>query len=421
MIKTKVVCVGIKQESVHKFNRAMIELQELAKSCEMEVVRTFQQVLESEHSSTYIGKGKINEIKEYCVDQNISTVVTLHELSPTQLRNLDQELGLAVFDRTSLILEIFAQRARSREAKLQVELARLQYELPRMIGSYSALNRQAGSSGSMRSRGSGETKLETDRRHLQRRVVEMSREIESISNQRKVQRKQRKKIGLFHVALVGYTNAGKSTLMNRLLSMSRPDELNKQVLVKDQLFSTLETSIRFVKIDGFPTFLLSDTVGFVSDLPHHLIKAFHSTLEEAIEADLCLHVVDFSNPDYLHHIETTRQTLKEIGATATEVLVLNKTDNADSVYDGNGVVRVLVSALTGEGCQDLISTIFNLRFSDARKYRGVIPYEFSEDFFQLSSLGWVIDEKETESGFECTIMIHVEHEPLAKKYLKITQ
>ncbi|MBV1710003.1 MAG: GTPase HflX, partial [Erysipelothrix sp.] len=307
--KQRVVIIGIKDTSTINFSRAMDELVNLAVACDMDVIASFQQVASSE-SSTYIGSGKIEEVKSFCAENEVGTVITLHELSPSQLRNLDEALDLAVFDRTALILEIFARRAKSKEAKLQVELARLQYELPRMIGSYTALSRQAGSQGAMRSRGTGETKLELDRRRLERQVYEMNQDLQLIAQQRQVQRRKRKKQGLFNVALVGYTNAGKSTLMNRLISISQNGVLEKEVFVKDQLFATLETSVRNIHIPPYPPFILSDTVGFVSDLPHQLIKAFRSTLEEAIEADILLHVVDFSDPDHQVHIDITRETLR---------------------------------------------------------------------------------------------------------------
>lgn len=398
-MKTKVICVGIKNQSTDLFEKAMEELRQLCHANDMEVVASFQQVLASENSSTYLGSGKIEEIKLFCEEEEVDTVVTLHDLSPSQLRNLDEALDLAVFDRTSIILNIFASRAKSKEARLQVDLARLQYELPRMIGSYEALSRQAGSSGSMRSRGTGETKLEMDRRHLQGRIQEMKKELESIKAQRAVQRRRRSKQGLFHVALVGYTNAGKSTLMNQLLSMSKLKQNEKEVWVFDQLFATLDTSVRRLEIEGYPPLLCSDTVGFVQDLPTTLIEAFHSTLEEAIEADVLLHVVDFSDENYSHHIKVTRDTLKVIQADAPEILVLNKTDQTNAVVMNNGDVRVYISALTGLGMDELMKRIFEVLFRHGRNFQCMVPYHDAQDYFLMKVHGLLQEDVKTDAGY----------------------
>lgn len=397
-----VVIVGIKDMSVDSFSRAMEELVNLALACDMEVVASFQQVT-SAGLSSYIGSGKIEEVRNFCLENEINTVVTLHELSPSQLRNLDEALNLVVLDRTALILEIFARRAKSKEAKLQVEVARLQYELPRMIGSYTAYGRQAGSLGTMQSRGVGETKLELDRRRLQRRIFELNQDLQLIAQQRQVQRRRRKKQGLFNVAMVGYTNAGKSSLMNRFLSMSQNGSDDKEVFVKDQLFATLETSVRNIHIPPYPPFILSDTVGFVSELPHPLIKAFHSTLEEAIEADILLHVVDFSDPDHLNHIETTRETLREIGAGfIPEILVLNKCDKISNLHDNNGHDSMRISALTGEGIQELIKKVFDHRFS-GEPAEILIPYDRMDLIFLIQQECLILSSSEEDSGYRMSI------------------
>lgn len=400
--KQRVVILGVKDTSATNFNRAMEELVNLASACDMDVIASFQQVA-STGSSTYIGSGKIEEIKNFCAENDVGTVITLHELSPSQLRNLDEALDLAVFDRTALILEIFARRAKSKEAKLQVDVARLQYELPRMIGSYTALSRQAGSQGAMRSRGTGETKLELDRRRLERQIYEMNQDLQLIAQQRQVQRRKRKKQGLFNVALVGYTNAGKSTLMNHLISISQNGASEKEVFVKDQLFATLETSVRNIHIPPYPPFILSDTVGFVSDLPHQLIKAFRSTLEEAIEADILLHVVDFSDPDHQVHIETTRETLRDIGAgSIEEILVLNKSDKTSESFMPNGHNSIRISALTGMGIDELIKTLFDFRFqSDSINI--LLPYQRVDMLFLIQEECMTMSSAEDEEGYRMTI------------------
>lgn len=400
--KQRVVIIGIKDTSTINFSRAMDELVNLAVACDMDVIASFQQVASSE-SSTYIGSGKIEEVKSFCAENEVGTVITLHELSPSQLRNLDEALDLAVFDRTALILEIFARRAKSKEAKLQVELARLQYELPRMIGSYTALSRQAGSQGAMRSRGTGETKLELDRRRLERQVYEMNQDLQLIAQQRQVQRRKRKKQGLFNVALVGYTNAGKSTLMNRLISISQNGVLEKEVFVKDQLFATLETSVRNIHIPPYPPFILSDTVGFVSDLPHQLIKAFRSTLEEAIEADILLHVVDFSDPDHQVHIDITRETLRDIGAgSIEEILVLNKSDKSVETFTPNGSNSIRISALTGAGINELIKALFEFRFQN-ESVNIFLPYQRMDMLFLIQEECMILTSVEDEDGYRMTI------------------
>ncbi len=400
--KQRIVIIGIRDTSSDSFSRAMDELINLASACDMEVIASFQQVT-SAGLSSYIGNGKIEEIRSFCLENEISTVVTLDELSPSQLRNLDEALNLVVLDRTALILEIFARRAKSKEAKLQVEVARLQYELLRMIGSYTAYGRQAGSLGTMQSRGVGETKLELDRRRLQRRIFELNQDLQLIAQQRQVQRRRRKKQGLFNVALVGYTNAGKSSLMNRFISMSQNGTDDKEVYVKDQLFATLETSVRNIHIPPYPPFILSDTVGFVSDLPHPLIKAFHSTLEEAIEADILLHVVDFSDPDHLTHIETTRKTLRDIGAgSIPEVLVLNKCDKISQLYANNGHDSIRISALTGDGIDDLISKIFSYRFT-GEPLEILIPYDRMDLIFLIQQECMILSSIEEDLGYRMSI------------------
>lgn len=400
--KQRVVILGVKDTSATNFNRAMEELVNLAAACDMDVIASFQQVA-STGSYTYIGSGKIEEIKNFCAENEVGTVIALHELSPSQLRNLDEALDLAVFDRTALILEIFARRAKSKEAKLQVDVARLQYELPRMIGSYTALSRQAGSQGAMRSRGTGETKLELDRRRLERQIYEMNQDLQLIAQQRQVQRRKRKKQGLFNVALVGYTNAGKSTLMNRLISISQNGASEKEVFVKDQLFATLETSVRNIHIPPYPPFILSDTVGFVSDLPHQLIKAFRSTLEEAIEADILLHVVDFSDPDHQVHIETTRETLRDIGAgSIEEILVLNKSDKTSESFIPNGHNSIRISALTGMGIDELIKTLFDFRFQ-SESINILLPYQRVDMLFLIQEECMTLASAEEEEGYRMTI------------------
>ena len=311
--------------SPEKHARAMSELRGLAEACGLLVVSVIVQNAPQITHATYIGSGKVIELKHEIEACDADIVLFNEALTPMQMRNLEKELDTEVLDRTGLILQIFASRARTREAKLQVESARLQYMLPRLIGMRASLSRQGGGSGRLSNKGAGEQKLELDRRRIEKRIAELRRELEIVERERSTQRSRRLRIGLTRVALVGYTNAGKSTIMNALLKGSQ--DKGKEVLEADMLFATLDTSVRRIEAPGHIPFLLSDTVGFVSDLPHALVKAFRSTLDEVRYADLLLEVVDFSDPDYREQIEVTAKTLEEIGADHIPVVYLyNKTD-----------------------------------------------------------------------------------------------
>lgn len=355
-----------------KYERAMAELAGLAKACGLRVVSTLVQNAPQVTHATYLGSGKVQELKREVEFMDADIVLFNEALTPMQTRNLEKELDTEVLDRTGLILQIFASRARTREAKLQVESARLQYMLPRLVGMRASLSRQGGGSGRLSNKGAGEQKLELDRRRIEHRIAELSRELEVVERERATQRGRRLRAGLTRVSLVGYTNAGKSTVMNALLEYSAcarsgkaagsadPDAIKgrlpetvppaqssdqrsygkplpdtapdtapdgKKVFQADMLFATLDTSVRCIEVPGSMPFLLTDTVGFVGDLPHSLVKAFRSTLDEVRYSDLLLEVVDFSDPDYQEQIEVTAKTLKEIGADRIPVVYLyNKTD-----------------------------------------------------------------------------------------------
>lgn len=281
------------------FELAMDEMVSLVKACNMEPAGRIEQNMESPNTATYIGAGKVREVCEMARALEADIVVFDNGLTPIQLRNLSRELECPVMDRTTLILEIFSARARTREARLQVEVARLQYMLPRLVGLHDALSRQGGASGAMSNKGAGEKKLELDRRRLEQRLTGMRRELEDIAGERETQRKKRAESGIPRVALVGYTNAGKSTIMNAMLEAYAGDgETNvsqKKVFEEDMLFATLDTTVRRIAPPDRNAFLLSDTVGFISNLPHNLVKAFRSTLEEVREADLLIQVIDYSD------------------------------------------------------------------------------------------------------------------------------
>jgi GTP-binding protein HflX len=302
-------------------------------------------------------------------------VICNDELSPSQIRNLESVLGCKVIDRTVLILDIFAQRARTKEAQLQVEAAKLQYILPRLSGLGESLGRQR-SGGGLINRGSGETKLELDRRKLEDRINVIQKELETLVAGRQNQRKKRKKEEIPVIAFVGYTNAGKSTLMNTLLDTYHRSQ-EKQVFEKDMLFATLETSVRNITLPDNKSCLLTDTVGFISKLPHQLVKAFRSTLEEVAEADLLVHVVDYSNPNYQQHMEVTNQTLKELGVENIPMIyAYNKSDRVEADRIREEVIQdaVVISAKKRIGIDQLVSAIDQKVFTRYMQCDMLIPY-----------------------------------------------
>ena len=326
----KAFLVGVNLNDGEDYLLSLEELDALAQACDMEVVGIAEQTLPEVHKAYYIGTGKVDEVKEMAMDCGADVIIFDNSLSPMQLRNLQERLEKPVLDRSTLILDIFAGRARSREAKLQVEVARLQYMLPRLVGLHAALGRQGGGTGSLSNKGAGEKKLELDRRVLERRLTQLRRELKEVGEGRQTQRKRRAGSGMPRVALVGYTNAGKSTLLNAMLDLYGSDETDveeKKVMEKDMLFATLDTTVRKIAPDNHHAFLLSDTVGFIHKLPHNLVEAFHSTLEEAKEASLLLQVVDYSDPHYKEQIAVTNQTLWELGADGIPMIyVYNKAD-----------------------------------------------------------------------------------------------
>lgn len=373
-LQQKAVLVGVNLNHQDDFEYSMEELANLAEACDIEVVATLTQNLVKVNTSHYIGTGKLQEVTALLEANDGNLVIFNDELSPSQIRNLESDLACKVIDRTVLILDIFDQRAKTREAQLQVEVAQLKYMLPRLVGLRESLGRQSGGVGT-KNRGAGETRLELDRRRIEEKINALSKELETLVAHRQTQRKQRKKNDVPVVSLVGYTNAGKSTIMNAMMELFNPEQ-EKQVFEKDMLFATLETSVRSIPLEDNKTFLLTDTVGFVSKLPHHLIKAFRSTLEEVAEADLLIHVVDFSNPEYERLIEITNQTLKEIGITDIPVIyAYNKSDLADRKIPEIQGDKVYLAAKPRIGIQELVKLIRERVFKDYIRCEMLVPYD----------------------------------------------
>ncbi|MBM7716641.1 GTPase HflX [Siminovitchia sp. FSL H7-0308] len=347
----------------HHFQYSMDELASLTTTAKAKVLATMVQKRERLHPSTYLGKGKLEELQSLVEELEPDLIIFNDELTPTQLRNLQEKFSGRVLDRTQLILDIFAQRAKSREGKLQVELAQLQYLLPRLAGQGIALSRLGGGIGT---RGPGETKLESDRRHIRRRIDEIKRQLETIVQHRKGYRSRRKRNNTYQIAIVGYTNAGKSTLFNRL-SMA-------ESFAEDKLFATLDPLTRRIVLPSGYSVLITDTVGFIQDLPTTLVAAFRSTLEEAREADLLLHVVDCSNPDYSNHEETVRELLKELEiAHLPQLTVYNKADQIHSDFVPSSGDAVLMSAFDENDRNLLKQKIESMAVASMEYYHVIIP------------------------------------------------
>jgi GTP-binding protein HflX len=347
----------------------MKELKALVEAAGGRAVATLVQTRERPDSRTFFGKGKLQELLHLVEELEPDLLVFDRELSPGQLRHLDELIPVQVIDRTMLILDIFSSRAHSLEGKLQVELATLQYRLPRLIGKGQVLSRTGAGIGT---RGLGEQQLELDRRHIRRRINDLQRQLAKVKKTRDLHRKQRLRQGLKTVSLVGYTNAGKSSLFNMLCQKAHSSGQD-QAEADERLFHTLDTTIRKIKLAAGHEVLISDTVGFIQDLPHHLIAAFRSTLEEAVGADVILHIIDAADEAYFEKVEVVNQVLEELGADREQVyMVFNKIDKAPQLESVNGVVP-RISALTGQGIADLLLFLDQLLWPQDAAHRPVRP------------------------------------------------
>lgn len=360
----KAILVGCQlQETDRHFRYSLEELASLTATAHGEVISTMTQKQDRLHPATYIGKGKLEELQHLEEELEPDLIIINDELTPSQLRNLQEKLTGRVLDRTQLILDIFAQRARSKEGKLQVELAQLQYLLPRLSGQGIAMSRLGGGIGT---RGPGETKLESDRRHIRRRIDEIKKQLQTVVEHRERYRERRKRNNAFQIAIVGYTNAGKSTLFNRLSTADSYEE--------DKLFATLDPMTRRVVLPSGYTALLTDTVGFIQDLPTALIAAFRSTLEEVKEADLLLHVVDSSNPDYNNHERTVQQLLKELKMDhLPQLTVYNKADETHPDFVPGSGETIIMSAFKEENRTQLKQKIEDVAVANMQFYSVIVP------------------------------------------------
>jgi GTPase len=403
----RVVLMGVWTEgTLGMAENSLRELSRLAETAGSQVLDALVQRRSRPDASTYVGAGKARELAEIVAAHGADTVICDGELTPGQLRSLEGTVKVKVVDRTALILDIFAQHARSKEGKAQVELAQLQYMLPRLRGWGESLSRQAGGrasgSGGIGSRGPGETKIETDRRRIRSRMAKLRREIAAMSVGREVQRGQRRRNAVPSVAIAGYTNAGKSSLLNKITGA--------RVLVDDSLFATLDPAVRRTRTPSGQPITLTDTVGFVRHLPHQLVDAFRSTLEEVADADLVLHVVDGSDPDPRSQIAAVREVLAEIGAGAVpELVVINKADTADSLeIEGLRLGErqsVVVSARTGEGIDKLLAEIDRLLPRRQREVSVVIPYDRGDLLSRAHDEGEVLTVQHGNDGTELTARV----------------
>ena len=388
----RVILIGVQLED-DDTTKSLDELAELARTAGAETVGRIIQPREYAHPSTYIGKGKLDEARIMIDQLDATGIICDDELSPVQLKNLEDILDTKVMDRTMVILDIFAARASTSEGKLQVEMAQLKYRMTRLAGLGTTLSRLGGGIGT---RGPGEKKLETDRRIIKDRLSKLSNELKEVENHRNVLRARRVNTTTPVVAIVGYTNAGKSTLLNKLSDAG--------VLSEDKLFATLDTTTRSKVLPNGEKVLLTDTVGFIRKLPHHLIQAFRSTLEEAKYADILVHVVDASNPDCEHQIKTVYETLKSLNVEDKPVItLLNKCDITDGTYilkDENADATIRISARTGYGLDEFMQELQEIIMENRIELNKVFSYKDAGKIQLIREYGQLIKEEYTEQGIE---------------------
>ena len=401
--KERAVLAGLSANSMDERERStdisMDELAALVETAGGEAVAMLMQSRPTPDPRSFIGDGKVKELKDLIEKNDCTLAVFDNELSPSQMRVLSEDLGVKVLDRSGLILDIFAQRAQTREGQLQVELAQYKYLLPRLTGMWAHLVRQTASGGSspIGTRGPGETQLESDRRHIRRKIQKLEEELSDVRKVRSVQRRRREKNAMPVVALVGYTNAGKSTLLNRLTGSDIP--------ANDRLFDTLDTTTRRLQIDETREVLLSDTVGFIRKLPTHLIEAFKATLEELSYADVLLHVIDISNPEWETQAEIVDELIRQLGAESTPcVRVFNKCDRYFGILP-HGEDIVCISAKSGEGAEELVAKLSQMLDLGKKRVKLSIPYASAGIVDTLNTSAIVHAIEYTDLGIEADVTV----------------
>ncbi|MCT6854735.1 MAG: GTPase HflX [Lactobacillus panisapium] len=413
--KTKAYIAGVNLNDPN-FDYYLAELANLAEAANMEVVGQSRQNLEHVVAGTYFGLGKINEIKDMARGLRAKVLILNDELTPVQIRNLEKMTKLRIIDRTELILEIFSNRARTKQAKLQVQLARLEYELPRLHPSENNLDQQRG--GGFANRGAGESKLELNRRTIGKQIAVIKKELKEIAGQEEIKAKRRNQNHIPKVALVGYTNAGKSTTMNGLLAEYTKENDEKQVFVKDMLFATLDTNVRRIELNNNFSFILSDTVGFISKLPHNLIESFKATLQEVKDADLLINVVDASDPNMIQMIRTTQNVLTEIGVKNTPMITAyNKADKSERHYpqiEGSGI---LYSAIDPESIKLLANLITKRVFANYQQVNLLLPLSAGKPLADLHENAQIIAENYRADGVHITARLAPEKQQQFQNYI----
>lgn len=370
----KAIIVGVHLNQDDHFAYSMKELSNLAKADNIKVMAELDQNLDTFNSKTYLGKGKINEIIDLNKQNNLDLLITNDELTGSQIRNIEKITDLKVLDRTSLILDIFAQRAKSHQAKIQIQIAQLQYQLPR-LRNFNDLQKDQ-QKGIGVNRGSGETQLELNRRNIQKKISHLKEELNNLDKINQTKQTKRNKNNIPSVALVGYTNSGKSTTLNQIIKLFNDSNNQKKVFEKNMLFATLDTSVRRISLNNNNDFILSDTVGFISKLPHNLIEAFKSTLSEAVNADLLIQVVDYSDPNFESMIDITNKVLQSININKKPMIIaLNKADLVKETYPVTEGNQIIYSAKDEKSIKLLVKTIENNLFKNKVNTTLLIPFD----------------------------------------------
>ncbi len=417
--KTRVIIAGVSHLQPD-FEYTMQELASLVEANNMEVADTITQKSDSVSGATYFGSGKVTEIKEIANADDVQIIVLNDELTPSQIRNLEKETKLSFMDRTELILQVFSNRAQTKQAKLQVEIAKLQYQLPRIHPSGNPLDQQS-ASGGLANRGAGESKLELDRRVIRKRITALRNELKTVDKTVNVQSRRRTNTTLPLVSLVGYTNAGKSTTMNGLLNFNKEDSDDRKVFEKNMLFATLDTSVRRIDLADNTSFLLSDTVGFVSKLPHNLVESFKTTLKEAQDADILIQVIDVSDEHWKNMLEVTEKTLKEVGVVDKPMIyAFNKADlKPGQQFPSIEGDNIYYSALDSKSIETLIQLIKQKIFANYKETTLLIPYDKQKITEEILRNSQVLKKEFTNDGSLITANLSPEELERFNNYVEI--